>query len=226
MHRRLVIALVVVLGLALAPEALATIEGPCEATIAGEDVVARDTFARSDAISVPQTGAVPVTMTGRDAIDRMKLEIEFAGIPYEVRDEPTTVSSTTGVVPVDDYAKYGIGLYKIVATSTGEGFTCVATALVDVQGTPLETAAGAIGIAMVIVGGLGVFSFALRGGRPGLATLLSMFLGVILGAGIGVLLQQYGLFYPTQIATILVLVGGAALGFLAGVFGSRGYVSG
>ncbi len=226
MRRRLVIALVVVLGLALAPEALATIEGPCEATIAGEDVVARDTFARSDAISVPQTGAVPVTMTGRDAMDRMKLEIEFAGIPYEVRDEPTTVSSTTGVVPVDDYAKYGIGLYKIVATSTGEGFTCVATALVDVQGTPLETAAGAIGIAMVIVGGLGVFSFALRGGRPGLATLLSMFLGVILGAGSGVLLQQYGLFYPTQIATILVLVGGAALGFLAGVFGSRGYVSG
>ena len=51
----------------------------------------------------------------------MKLEIEFAGIPYEVSDEPTTVSSTTGVVPVDDYAKYGIGLYKIVATSTGRG---------------------------------------------------------------------------------------------------------
>ena len=67
MHRRLVTALVVVLGLALAPEALATIEGPCEAIIAGEDVVARDTFARSDAISVPQTGAVPVTMTAERA---------------------------------------------------------------------------------------------------------------------------------------------------------------
>ena len=226
MHRRLVTALVVVLGLALAPEALATIEGPCEALMAGEDVVARDTFARSDAISVPQTGAVPVTMTADEPIDRLKLEIEFAGIPYEVSDEPTTVRSTTGVVPVDDYAKYGIGLYKIVATSTGAGFTCVATALVDVQGNPLETAAGAIGIAMVIVGGLGVFSFALRGGRPGLATLLSMFLGVILAAGIGVLLQEYGLFYPTQIAAILVLIGGAALGFLAGVLGSRGYVSG
>ncbi|MDQ3121192.1 MAG: hypothetical protein M3Q59_01500 [Actinomycetota bacterium] len=226
MHRRLVTALVVVLGLAFAPEALATIEGPCEATVAGEDVVARDTFARSDAISVPETGGVPVIITANRPLDNLKLEIEFTGIPYEVRDEPTTVNSTTGVVPVDDYAKYGIGLYKIVATSTGQGFTCVATALVDVQGNPLETAAGAIGIAMVIVGGLGVFSFALRGGRPGLATLLAMFLGVILAAGIGLLLQQYGLFYPTQIASILVLVGGAALGFLAGVFGSRGYVSG
>ena len=226
MHRRLVTALVVVLGLAFAPEALATIEGPCEATVAGEDVVARDTFARSDAISVPETGGVPVTITANRPLDNLKLEIEFAGIPYEVRDEPTTANSTTGVVPVDDYAKYGIGLYKIVATSTGPGFTCVATALVDVQGKPLETAAGAIGIAMVIVGGLGVFSFALRGGRPGLATLLAMFLGVIFAAGIGLLLQQYGLFYPTQIASILVMVGGAALGFLAGVFGSRGYVSG
>jgi len=226
MHRRLVIALVVVLGLALAPEALATIEGPCEATIAGEDVVARDTFSRSDAISVPQTGAVPVIMTGERPIGRLKVEMEFAGIRYTIHDEPTTGTTWTSVVPVDDYATYGIGLYKLVGTSTGQGFTCEATALVDVQGNPLESAAGAIGIAMVIVGGLGVLSFALRGGRPGLSTLLAMFLGVVLATGTGLLLEQYGLFYPTRIATILALVGGAVLGFLAGIVGSRGYTSG
>ncbi|MBA3401342.1 MAG: hypothetical protein H0U05_05060 [Actinobacteria bacterium] len=226
MHRRLVITLVVVLGLALAPEALATIEGPCEATIAGEDVVARDTFSRSDAISVPQTGAVPVIMTGERPIGRLKVEMEFAGIRYTIHDEPTTGTTWTSVVPVDDYATYGIGLYKLVGTSTGQGFTCEATALVDVQGNPLESAAGAIGIAMVIVGGLGVLSFALRGGRPGLSTLLAMFLGVVLATGTGLLLEQYGLFYPTRIATILALVGGAVLGFLAGIVGSRGYTSG
>ncbi|MBA3401980.1 MAG: hypothetical protein H0U05_08335 [Actinobacteria bacterium] len=226
MHRRLAIAFVVVVGLAVAPEALATIEGPCEATIAGQDVVARDTLARSAAISVPKSGAVPVTMTASQPIDRLKLAIEFAGIRYVVRDQPTTVNSSTGVVSVDDYATYGIGLYKIVGTSTGQGFTCEAVALVDVQGNPLESAAGAIGIAMAIVGGLGVLSFALRGGRPGLATLLAMFLGVVLASGIGLLLQQYGLFYPTRIAAILALAGGAVLGFLAGIVGSRGYVSG
>jgi len=226
MHRRLAIAFVMVLGLAVAPEASATIEGPCEATIAGQDVVARDTLTRSDAISVPKTGAVPVTMTADRPIDRLKLEIEFAGIRYAVREQPTTVNSTTGVVPVDEYSTYGIGLYKIVGTSTGQGFTCEAVALVDVQGNPLETAGGAIGIAMVIVGGLGVLSFALRGGRPGLATLLAMLLGVVLAIGTGLLLQQYGLFYPTRIAAILVLAGGAVLGFLAGIVGSRGYTSG
>lgn len=226
MHRRLAIAFVVILALGAAPGAAATIEGPCEATIAGEDVVARDTFARSDAISVPQTGAVAVTMTAERPIDRMTLDIEFAGIRYTAHDEPTTVPSSTGIVPVDEYARYGIGLYKIVGTATGEGFTCEAVALVDVQGNPLETALGAIGVAMVIVGGLGVFSFLLRGGRPGLAMVLASFLGVILGAGVGILLQQYGLFYPTRIASILVLVGGAAVGFLAGVLGSRGYVAG
>jgi len=226
MTRRLAIAFVVILALAAAPEALATIEGPCEATVAGEDVVARDTFTRSDAISVPQTGAVAVTMTAEEPIDRLKLEIEFAGIRYAAYDEPTTVASSTGVVPVDDYATYGIGLYKIVGTATGEGFTCEAVALVDVQGEPLETALGAIGVAMVIVGGLGVISFLLRGGRPGLSMVLASFLGIILAAGIGILLQQYGLFYPTRVATILILVGGAALGFLAGVLGSRGYVAG
>ena len=226
MHRRLAIAFVMVLGLVAAPEALATIEGPCEATIAGEDVVARDTFARSDAISVRQTGAVPVIMTADSPIGRLKVAIEFGGIRYTVRDEATTGTTWTSVVPVDDYATYGIGLYKIVGISTGQGFTCEAVALVDVQGNPLETAAGAIGIAMVVVGGLGVLSFALRGGRPGLATILAMFLGVVLAAGIGLLLQQYGLFYPTRIAAILVLAGGALLGFLAGIVGSRGYVSG
>jgi len=226
MHRRLAIAFVVILGLAAAPEAAATIEGPCEATVAGQDVVARDTFARSDAISVPQTGAVAVIMTAEDPIDRLKLEIEFAGFRYTARDEPTTVTSTTGVVPVDDYATYGIGLYKIVGTAIGEGFTCEAVALVDVQGNPLETALGAIGVAMVIVGGLGVFSFLLRGGRPGLAMLLASFLGLILATGIAILLQQYGLLYPTQVATILIGVGGVVVGFLAGVLGSRGYVAG
>jgi len=226
MHRRLAIAFVMVLGLAVAPEASATIEGPCEATIAGQDVVARDTLTRSDAISVPKTGAVQVTMTADRPIDRLKLEIEFAGIRYAVREQPTTVNSTTGVVPVDEYSTYGIGLYKIVGTSTGQGFTCEAVALVDVQGNPLETAGGAIGIAMVIVGGLGVLSFALRGGRPGLATLLAMFLGVVLASGTGLLLQQYGLLYPTRIAAILVVAGGALLGFLAGIVGSRGYTSG
>ena len=182
MHRRLAIAFVVILALAAAPVASATIEGPCEATIAGEDVVARDTFARSDAISVPQTGGVPVTMTAERPIDNLKLEIEFAGFKYTVLDEPTTVRQSTGVVPVDDYAKYGIGLYKIVGTATGEGFTCEATALVDVQGNPLETAAGAIAVGMVVVGGLGVFSFLLRGGRPGLAMVLAAFLGLILAS--------------------------------------------
>jgi len=226
MHRWLAIAFVMVLGLVAAPEALATIEGPCEATIAGEDVVARDTFGRSDAISVRQTGAVPVIMTADRPIGRLQVAIEFGGIRYTVRDEATTGTTWTSVVPVDEYATYGIGLYKIVGISTGQGFTCEAVALVDVQGNPLETAAGAIGIAMVIVGGLGVFSFALRGGRPGLATMLAMFLGVVLASGTGLLLQQYGLFYPTRIAAILVLAGGALLGFLAGIVGSRGYVSG
>ncbi len=226
MPRRLAIAFVVILALGAAPVASATIEGPCDATIAGEDVVARDTFIKSEAISVPQTGAVAVTITADRPIERLKLQFEFAGFRYTAHDEPTTVTQATGVVPVDEYSAYGIGLYKIVGTATGQGFTCEATALVDVQGNPLETAMGAIGVGMVVVGGLGVVSFLLRGGRVARAMLLASFLGLVLASGIAILLQQYGLFYPTRIATILVAVGGVLVGFLAGVLGSRGYVSG
>jgi hypothetical protein len=214
-------ALAALAALASAPEAVATIEGPCQATISEEDVVASGTSARSDAIPVPQTGGVPVIMTAERPMERLKVEIEFAGVRYVVHDEPATGTEWTSVVPVDEYAIYGIGLYKVIGTGYGEGFTCKAEALVDVQGNPLETAAGAIGTAMVIVGGLGVLSFALRGGRTRVAPFFGAFLGLVFAGGVGVLLQQYGLLYPTRAATIGVLAAGLTLGFIAGLLGSR-----
>jgi hypothetical protein len=186
-----------------------------------EDVVASGTSARSDAIPVPQTGGMPITMSSDRPMSRLKVEIELAGIRYVVHDEPTTGTEWTSVVPVDEYAIYGIGLYKVIGTGTGDDFTCKAEALVDVQGNPLETAAGAIGTGMAIVGGLGVLSFALRGGRTRVAPLFGAFLGLVFAAGVGLLLQQYGLLYPTLAATIGVLAAGVTLGFICGLLGSR-----
>ena len=189
--------------------------------MAEEDIITRGTSARSDAISVPDTGGVLVTMTSERPLSQLKVEIEFGGIGYTVHEGRTTGTEWSSVVPVDEYSPYGIGLYKIVATTAGRGFTCEGAALVDVQGEPLETAAGAIGVGMLIVGGLGVLSFLLRGGRTRLAPFLGAFLGVIFSAGAGILLQEYGLLYPTLTTAIGFVVGGAALGFIAGLIGSR-----
>jgi hypothetical protein len=221
MHRRLAIAFAFVAALVAVPDAAAWVNGPCEATVSEENIITRGTSARSDAISVPQTGGVLVTMRSERPLERKKVEIEFAGIPYTVHDEPTTGTEWSSVVPIDDYATYGIGLYKIVATSTGPGVTCEAATLVDVQGEPFETAAGAIGLGLLIVGGLGVLSFLLRGGRTRLAPFLGAFLGIVFAIGGGALLQEFGLLYPTLTMAVGFLVGGAALGFIAGLVGSR-----
>jgi hypothetical protein len=45
---------------------------------------------------------------------------------------------------------------------------------------------------------------------------------VLLGAGAGVLLQQFAIVYPTMIVALIALGGGAALGLLMGVFGRSG----
>jgi hypothetical protein len=220
-YRRLAIVLAIVAALSAAPEAVASMDGPCEATVATEDIVARETEARSEAIAVTDDGGTLVTMASERDIERLQVDLEIAGIRYTVHDDVTTGREWSRVVPVDEYAVYGIGVYKIVLESSGQGYSCEGATLIDVQGSPLETAAGAIAVGMVIVGGLGMVSFALRGGRTGLASIFATFLGLVFAVGVGTLLQQFGILYPTPAAAIGILLAGGVLGLIAGLIGSR-----
>jgi hypothetical protein len=215
-----VAALAVVAGLVAPQSALAEIEGPCQATVAGQNVATRDTSATGEPIKVREEARVPVTMTSQRPITSLKVELEFAGIGWTVHDEPTEGTSWARTVDVGDYSKYGVGLYKVVGTSGGQGFSCTGAALVEVDGSPLTTIAGLVGLGLAVVGGLGVLWVAFRG--PGGAPLLGMIFGVLLGAGAGVLLQQFAIVYPTMIVALIALGGGAALGLLLGVFGRSG----
>lgn len=214
--RRLLIGIAVVTGLSLAsaPAALATIEGPCRASIAGVNVADRGTSATSDAIPVKEDARVRVTMSAAKPIDYLKVELEFAGIRWTVHDEPTSGTSWSKVVNVADYADYGVGLYKVVGSSSGSGLSCSGAALVDVQGNPLSTIAGLVGLGLAILGGLGVALLALGGAGTVGRRALGALLGIVFGLGLGVLLQEYGLLYPTQTVAIVLLAGGAVLGAL------------
>jgi hypothetical protein len=219
----LVAALVVasLAGALVAPQAaLAEIEGPCQATVAGQNVATRDTSATGDPIKVREEARIPVTMTSQRPITSLKVEIEFAGLSWEVHDEPTEGMSWARTVDVGDYSEYGVGLYKIVGTSSGQGFSCTGAALVEVDGNPLTTVAGLVGLGLAVVGGLGVLWVAFRG--PGGAPLWGVILGLLLGAGVGVLLQQFSILYPTTVVALIALGGGAALGLLLGVLGRSG----
>ncbi|MGH3132432.1 MAG: hypothetical protein ACRDNY_01590 [Gaiellaceae bacterium] len=225
MRRPLALAFALVAALVVAPEAAARIEGPCTATIAGRDVITRDTGAFSDSIRIDRDDLASVTMGADEPIDRLEVELEFAGIRWTVHDLESTGNSWASEVPVADYAEYGIGLYKVVASSTGAGFTCEAAALVKVEGEtldPLTTIAGAIGLALAIFGLFGVLAIAARVGHSGRTqVVLGPLLGAIFGAGVGVLLQQFGVIYPTTAVAIGFVAAGAAVGFGLSLIGIR-----
>lgn len=225
MLRRLAIVLVVVLALVAAWPASspATVRGPCMAEIASEDARSLFVGARDDAVTVDRNRLVPVRMTSDRPMTRLKVELEFAGLRFTVHDRPTTGTSWASEVPVDDYGLYGMGLWKVVASSEGEGFDCEATGLIDVQDDheldPLSTIAGLAGLALALIGALGILAVAARIGRARSAPVAGVLLGVLLGAGVCVLLQQFSVVYPTVGVAGGLLAIGAAIGLAFSLFG-------
>jgi hypothetical protein len=285
---------------ALALLASADVNGNCSATINGVDVKGLSSSNAGDAIEVKEHTAVPVTMQSAEGITHLRVQLEFAGFRWTVRDEPTSGTSWQNSVPVDDYAKYGVGLYKVIGQSIGPAGTCSGSALVQVAGNPLTTVAGAAAAGITALGAVGLaaagVASALGGqaearaveqgvtkgftwiGRPahqpppqeqdtedvrdlkrtlydlGLCyffafpallltgaamaagagpppaaepavrlprvgwrpriSVVGLVGGLLAGAGIVVLLQQYALVYPTRAVAIEGLVGGLALGLI------------
>jgi hypothetical protein len=140
----------------LALQAGADVNGNCSATINGVDVKGLSSSDAGDAIEVKEHTAVPVTMQSAEGITHLRVQIEFAGFRWTVRDEPTSGTSWQNSVPVDDYAKYGVGLYKVIGQSEGPAGTCSGSALVQVAGNPLKTVAGAAAAGITALGVVGV----------------------------------------------------------------------
>jgi hypothetical protein len=229
MPRPVVAVFAVVVMLACASQAAATVGGPCTVEIAGEDIGSRGVGATSDPIVVSRDLPVSVTMTSEQELETLKVELEFAGIRWTVHDQPSTGMSWRSEVPVDDYADYGLGLYKVVGSSEGAGFTCEGAALIEVAGDneldPLKTPTGLAGLALALIGSLGALALAARVGRSRTSPIYGALLGAVFGLGIVILLQQFSAIYPTVAVTGGLIAIGAALGLGLGLFGlgsSRG----
>jgi hypothetical protein len=293
--RRLLLATTAALGLstlpALALLASADVNGNCEAAINGVDVRGRSSTSAGDAIDVKEHTAVPVTMSSAEGITHLRIQLEFGGFRRTVRDEPTSGTSWQNTVPVDDYAEYGVGLYKVIGQSDGPGGNCSGSALINVSGNPLTTVAGGIAAGITALGGVGLatvmatsamegraqartaeerimdeienigrrekeledvvllqhlqFEYcgwfvlpallltgaAMAGGggpppaaqpstrlpragwRPRISA-VAVIAGLLVGAGVVVLLQQYAVLYPTRTVAIGGLVAGLAVGLI------------
>ncbi len=224
MPRRLAIVLaVLLLALVAALPATATLKGPCTAEIGGTDAAPLFDGALDDAINVDRNGLLPVRMSSERPLNRLKVELEFAGVRFTVHDRPTNGRTWASEVPVDDYGLYGMGIWKVVASSEGEGFECEATALIDVEDDheldPISTIAGLGGLGLALIGALGILAVSARIGKARSAPFSGILLGVLLGAGVCVLLQQFSVVYPTVGVAGGLLAIGAAVGLMFSMFG-------
>ena len=221
---RIPLAAIAILALAaiVVPSAAAVISGPCNATINGQNVKNQGTGAFAGPITVANDAVVPVAMSASGKISHLKIQIEFAGIRWTVRDKASNGTSWSSDVKVKNYAKYGVGLYKVIGSSSG-GVSCSGSALVKVKGNPLTTVAGIVGLIATILGlgGIaGILMTTMRAGSIGIGKSFGGLLsGLIAGLGLAVLLQQFALVYPTPAAAIATVGLGGLFGLGLAVIG-------
>jgi hypothetical protein len=136
----------------------AGVNGPCSATLNGTDVAQN-----SGPIDVGSNDIVAVTMgSAAGEVTHLRVQMHYGPVSWNVHNEDTSGQSVSKSVSVEDYARYGVGLYKVTSTATlSSGASCSGSALVKVSGSPLGSWAGRAAAAGV---GLGVAGLALGAG--------------------------------------------------------------
>lgn len=142
----------------------AEINGSCTATIKGIDVRPLSSTKKSDAIPVQSDESLVAAATSSSPIDSYDVKMEFAGFKWGVGSGKANGNSWSKTVNVKDYAKFGVGLYKVYGISNG-GSPCTGAVLVKIAGkSPLTTVAGAAAAILAIGAFVGAVSGIRRGG--------------------------------------------------------------
>jgi len=206
------------LGLAVAT-AGADISGPCSASLAGTNVAGHSTGATGKPIVVGHDSSVPIVMSASGQLTHVKIQLEFAGISWVVKDKAVKTPVYSDTIPVKDYATYGVGLYKVSGVGSGPGLSCSGSALVRVKGNPLLSVAGIGGLAATLLGAAGVVAGGIgaRGGIRPFRVVRSTLAGLIAALGVLVLLQEAAILYPTMMVAIVGLVLGLGIGAIGAV---------
>ena len=145
----LIASLWVAVGFTNAAEA--SMSGPCTAQVDGQDVAALSASDPGDAIDVEESDVVTVAAQSTGAIGSYKIQLEYAGIRWTVAKGQASNNQWSRQVEVDDYARYGAGLYRVHGVSDGTS-PCDGSVLIKVGGNPLTTPLGIAGVVFVAVG--------------------------------------------------------------------------
>jgi hypothetical protein len=122
----------------------------CSASLDGVD--ATTASSPDSAIEVEEGSSVTASGSMESGPISYDVALEFAGISRSIASGTGEGTNWTNVINVDDYATYGVGLYKVNVTSTNAvGQTCTLSAFVNVKGGALSSVAGVIALTVLVV---------------------------------------------------------------------------
>jgi CHAT domain len=201
MRVRVLAAVVGALGVLFTPGATAQPAGPCRVLVNGEDAGVAST--PKQAIRVDADGELKIAGSGFEGPAAVSVELDFGLVKRTVFEHQVESAETWRTsINVRDYARFGVGLYHVVATSD----QCHLDAWVRVVGrSPFRTVAG-IASALLLVLGLALIAMAVALGGLVFAALA----GVAAGVGALILAQQLG-FLPLTTASLIISIGAGAV---------------
>jgi hypothetical protein len=173
-----------------------------------------------DPFKVDWDGEVAYEGSTEVVIKNYTYHVEVFGVPTPLRggdanDDENTDGS--GTVSVGANAPFRVaGLYYVSGAYTGEGGSCSGSGWFQLLGSPIGTVPWIAGVAMAVLGALGIVA----GFRGHLLT--SLLGGLLLGVGSAVLLISHSVMPLAENTPLVAVIVGVILGFIAGIAGRRG----
>jgi hypothetical protein len=200
-------------------QAIATVEGPCTASIDNVSVTKGHDDPNS-AVPLQSGTKVPVGGTAESRVTDLSYTVHVAGGGVQVGSVVIAQDglSWNGTVDLEKISNATVGLFEVTADVETTGAPCTGTAYVCIEGrSPLTTAAGAAATALGVGGAILLVLSLTRARGMGLArsSLQGFAGGATAGLGGAVLLQQFctlPLTTATAVGVPVVLGGAGAVG--------------
>jgi hypothetical protein len=218
------IAVGALLSMGVAAPAVASVQGPCTSSAAGVDL-SEGHDSPGSAIHVARGARVEVSGTARGAIRDLVYSVHVAGGRVNVGTVTLAGDrrSWNGAIDLANLRWMGVGVFELSGDVRTRGGDCAMGFDLVVDGGSLSAPAGVLGAAIGLAGILALAVALGAARRTRWAAVLGLAGGAAAAFGLGVLLQQGGLFPLTFLTAVVVPVVAGVLGaFAAIVRGRRG----
>lgn len=238
--RRLTLAALIAAALAFVvpPPARAATTGGCTVILAGIDLTRAPT--PQTAIPVSSDAAIEIRVTSPVAVTEHSTSIQVAGITWQLAHFLGGGTTFTDSIQIQSYSHVGSGLYRVIER-TNSTQPCEASGFIRVSGPATAKIATWVGIILLLLGALALtigitirssdrMAFRTQAWEEGSVRVrprpapLPLIGGLVAAPAALLVLQQFGVLYPTLLITVITVVAGGAVGIFVPWLVRVGYV--